>query len=201
MKNYYILYCLILTSLTACVKKNAVSDVPATTTDGEIYIIKKGSHAASGSHFQLLRTSAIQCEVTFDSSAIYQSVNPENQEDVNKLIGFSDCNDEHHQNSARLGWSWNGHAVAIYAYAYVNGERMIRTITDVPVNETVKCSVSVSGDKYFFSVDNNRDSLPRHCTGYSNARYQLYPYFGGDEVAPHDITISIKNLGTSDDVD
>jgi hypothetical protein len=24
--------------------------------------------------------------------------------------------------------------------------------------------------------------------------YQLYPYFGGDETAPHDINIWIKNL-------
>src|SRR5688500_4802621 len=120
MKNRLILYCLIIVSLTACVKGNQLTDEPAVVTQGKIYLIQKGSHAASGNNFQLMRSSALQCEVTFDSSAIYQSVNPGNQQDVNKLIGFSDCNNEHHQNSARLGWSWNGHAVALYAYAYVN---------------------------------------------------------------------------------
>jgi hypothetical protein len=35
--------------------------------------------------------------------------------------------------------------------------------------------------------------LPRHCSG-TYRRYRLYPYFGGDEVAPHDITIKITEL-------
>src|SRR5688572_7056131 len=198
MRNRYILYCLIMISLTACVKNEPIAEVQNAKIQGNIYLIKKGSHAASGNNFQLLRTNVIQCEVTFDSSAIYQSVNPENQEDVNKLMGFSDCNDEHHRNSARLGWSWNGHAVALYAYAYTNGERVIKALGDVEVNQPVKCSVSALGDKYFFSVGSTRDSLPRHCNGYNNARYKLYPYFGGDEVAPHDIQIRIRDLATSD---
>jgi hypothetical protein len=192
MKNRYTLYCFLITFLTGCVKKELVIDTAGELTQGTVYVIKKGSHSASGNNFQLLRTSAIHCEVTFDSSAIYQSVNAGNQEDVNKLIGFSDCNDEHHQNSARLGWAWNGDAVALYAYAYVDGQRIIKHLANTPVNQPVKCSVIASGDKYFFLAGSTRDSLTRHCNGYSSARYKLYPYFGGDEVAPHDITIKIK---------
>jgi hypothetical protein len=36
--------------------------------------------------------------------------------------------------------------------------------------------------------------MDRGCSGGSLASYQLYPYFGGDETAPHDITILIDEL-------
>jgi hypothetical protein len=36
--------------------------------------------------------------------------------------------------------------------------------------------------------------LPRHCTGSNYTRYKLFPYFGGDEVAPHRIKIKITEL-------
>jgi hypothetical protein len=47
--------------------------------------------------------------------------------------------------------------------------------------------------EYIFHVDNSTVSLPRHCSDDASG-YKLYPYFGGDEAAPHEITIEIEDL-------
>jgi hypothetical protein len=36
--------------------------------------------------------------------------------------------------------------------------------------------------------------MPRHCTGGVGIAYKLLPYFGGDEVAPQEIRIKIRNI-------
>ena len=191
MKINYLLVGLLITCFSGCSKMGNAVD-PVTTDVVKVYTIKKGSHSADGNSFKLVYTSTLNCEVVFDSSAIYQSRIKGNQQDVNKLIGFSDCGDHHQQNSARLGWSWNGEAVAMYAYAYRNGERVIRYLKSFPLHQSIVCAVSVVGDKYYFSAGSAKDSLNRHCAGYGGVRYKLYPYFGGDETAPHDITIKMK---------
>jgi hypothetical protein len=35
--------------------------------------------------------------------------------------------------------------------------------------------------------------MPRAAATVKAKGYRLYPYFGGDETAPHDITISIRD--------
>ena len=158
------------------------------------YIIQKGNHYSDQSVLQLMNKPAITADVTFDSSAIYKSVDPVNQADVNKLMGFSDCGSEHQQNSARLGWSWNGTALILYAYAYVNSVRVIKTLGPVPLEKPITCSVKAKANYYYFSALSYTDSIPRHCAGYVESGYKLYPYFGGDETAPHDIRIKIYEM-------
>ena len=192
MKIKYIISCLLISLVYGCLEKGNLGD--DTRDDAVTYLIRKGNHSVDGDHFKIFRTNLINCEVVFDSTAAYQSALPENQLDVNKLIGFSDCNSNHHQNSARIGWSWNGKSVSLYAYAYVNGGRVIKPLGDFPLNRSVKCSVAASGDKYYFTAGSATDSISRHCAGYSGTRYKLYPYFGGNEVAPHDVTIRMKEL-------
>jgi hypothetical protein len=159
------------------------------------YIIKKGNHYCEQNQLQLLNASSINASVTFDSSAVYISLQESNQGDVNKLIGFSDCGNDHQQNSARLGWSWNGQNVVIYAYAYVNRERKIKTLGNFNINQAFNCAVSAAGGYYRFEAGNHVDSIPRFCSGDNSYRYKLFPYFGGDEVAPHEMRISIVEGG------
>ena len=190
MKIKYIIFCLLISLVYGCLEKDNLGD--DTGAEAVTYVIRKGNHSVDGDHFKILRTNRINCEVVFDSTAAYQSGLPENQLDVNKLIGFSDCTNNHHQNSARIGWAWNGQAVRLYAYAYVNGERVIKPLGDFPLNRPVTCSVAATGDQYYFSAGTIVDSISRFCASYSGTRYKLYPYFGGNEVAPHDITIRMK---------
>ncbi|MBD0352813.1 MAG: hypothetical protein ICV65_16845, partial [Flavisolibacter sp.] len=44
-----------------------------------------------------------------------------------------------------------------------------------------------------FTINDERTAMPRLSTTPRAKGYLLYPYFGGDEVAPHDVTIRIKS--------
>lgn len=176
-------------------EKDAVVTAPAENplldTKRTEYLIKQGNHFCEQNGPELMIDPVIRATVTFDSSAVYNSQDAVNQDDVNKLIGFSDCNTNHQENSARLGWSWNGKKIAVYAYAYSNKTRIIKTLGTVDVNQSFPCSVTAGAGYYYFKVNNHTDSIARLCTGQSGYRYKLFPYFGGDEVAPHDVRIVI----------
>ncbi|MDB5201723.1 MAG: hypothetical protein JWQ27_1132 [Ferruginibacter sp.] len=131
--------------------------------------------------------------VKFDSSAIYKTLNPVNQYDINKLYGFTEGTDPH-LNSARIGWSWNDHALRLYAYAYKNGERFSKEIAITPLNKEIICKISVAPGQYSFSVDGVTEVLPRAELPVTATGYQLFPYFGGDETAPASIGIFIKEI-------
>jgi len=199
MKTRFYLCVLVLSCLTACSKEDLLKTFSKVSKTGEerTFLIKKDNHSAEGNSMEMLSRNFMNCQVQFDSSAIYESLNTSNQADVNKLFGFSDCDTHHQENSARFGWAWNGKGMVLYAYAYVNRERFIKTLATVSLYQPVNCSIRAEGNQYYFRVNNLVDSLPRHCSDYNGSRYRLYPYFGGDETAPHDISIKIKELGSS----
>lgn len=156
------------------------------------FTIKEGQHS-SGSGFETLTDSVIQFKATFDSSAVYQTVDSKNQMDINKLYGIADCGSHHHQNSARFGWRWLNEKLEIHAYTYANGEREHQFITSVALNKEYTYSLKLEANQYIFQIENKTITMERFCSN-SPAGYKLFPYFGGDETAPHDITISIEDL-------
>lgn len=158
-----------------------------------IYTIPKGAHSSLNSRFKQVKTTKLRFEVTFDKSAIYTCEKAENQADINKLYGLSDCGTHHHVNSARFGWRWLNNRLELLAYAYVDGVRKYEYITSIDLEKPVVCELTLEDNQYRFRVGEKVTILPRACSGSLDA-YQLYPYFGGDEVAPHDIQIKIKDL-------
>ncbi|WP_462255410.1 hypothetical protein [Ferruginibacter sp.] len=48
--------------------------------------------------------------------------------------------------------------------------------------------------EYIFKSGNITVTMPRYVTSAEVKGYQLYPYFGGDETAPAEIYILIKEL-------
>ena len=178
----------------SCEKEGIVTtppENPRLNTKATTYLIRQGSHFCEQNAAELMIDPVIHATVTFDSSAIYTSQDAVNQGDVNKLIGFSDCGTNHQENSARLGWSWNGKKVVVYAYAYINKIRTIKTLGTVDINQSFPCSVKAGTDYYYFTVNNRTDSMTRFCTGQTGYRYKLFPYFGGDEAAPHDVRVVV----------
>jgi hypothetical protein len=128
----------------------------------------------------------------FDSSAIYQAAAPENQYDINKLYGFSD-NDAPHQNfSARFGWRWSDGALRLFAYTYNNGVRHEQELGTLAIGGEANCSIKLQPEVYVFTFNGKSVSMPRQSTTVTAKGYQLYPYFGGDEPAPHNIRILIR---------
>jgi len=157
------------------------------------FTIRQGQHYCDQNGLKSVRTSEMRFIVKFDKSAIYQTVVPENQYDINKLWGFTEgINNQY--NSARIGWSWNNNALRLYGYVHANGIRHFQEITSVTIGSDIPCSIKPAGSTYLFTVNGVSVSLPRGPSTAQANGYQQYPYFGGDETAPHLITIMVKSL-------
>ena len=187
-----ILPALSITVLVSC-QGTIISPVPVLPEAQTIvYKINKGKHSIDAP-FVYRTISVLKFEATFDASAIYQTRNLDNQADINKLYGLSDCRTDHHSNSARFGWRWYSNQLEIHAYTYLNKVRQSRLVGVVELNKAYRYQIQLLDNKYVFTLNDKVIELPRHCTG-NGEGYQLYPYFGGDETAPHDIKIAIKEL-------
>lgn len=181
-----------LLCFSSCEYIKAVDEVVAPDKNKTLYMIKKGEHATN-SFIKKIEGDAMGYEVTFDSSAVYQTVNPENQGDINKLFGTSDCGTQHHMNSARFGWRWFNGRLEIHAYTYANGQRHSKLVSTVEIGKPYTYEIKFEADQYVFKLNDVRVAMPRNCSGAIDG-YMLFPYFGGDELAPHDITITLNHL-------
>ncbi len=164
------------------------------------YTIGAGNHFCDGLHVNTLSKDHLDFVAVFNETAIYDLHN-KNQNDINKLYGFSDCNSEVGENSARFGWRWlvKENKIEILAYIHKNGK--IVFIDDKPIHmgyanfgEEGSYSIYVVGDSYNFNYNGNLVVVEhqRGCNEQRAIRTILYPYFGGDETAPHTINIRIK---------
>ena len=158
------------------------------------YIINQGQQYCNRSTYQPVQYDSLSFLVKFDSSAIYQTTNPANQDDINKLFGFSDNNAPHQQYSARFGWRWSNNALRLFGYNYNNGVRSSKELGIIDIGTENSCSIKVSGSNYIFTLNGNSVTMPRESKTVKAEGYKLYPYFGGDELAPHTISIWIKEL-------
>lgn len=161
----------------------------------KVYQIKSGTHGPKIPKISSLQSETLMFSAIFDESAIYTTSLEENQADINKLMGFADCNSKHHENSARFGWRWYEGQLEIHAYCYVNGERVNTIIGTVPLHEKVDYLIHLSDSQYVFQLGNEEPVIiTRGNVCNIGIYYMLYPYFGGDEVAPHDINIQIQQV-------
>jgi hypothetical protein len=204
MKNPILCLAVSLILLSGCQKDadTFIENLPDNSADAVTsfsgftrYTIVKGEHYASNNAYQAIETSELTFLVRFDSTAIYQSQTAENQYDINKLYGFSDNNALHHSYSARFGWSWNRGALRLYGYVYNDGKVSSKELAAVPIGKEVRCAIKITTSTYAFYVnDQLAATLDRKATTSKASGYLLYPYFGGDEVAPHNMNIWIKEL-------
>jgi hypothetical protein len=158
------------------------------------YTIKTGEQYCDLNAIAKGEYSELKFTAKFDSSAIYKTIVPSNQGDINKLFGFSDNNMQHHQFSARFGWNWDNSKLNLFAYTYNNGVREHKLLGSVALGAEANCSIKVIGDKYVFTLNSTVVEMPRASTTPKGVGYKLYPYFGGDELAPHEIRIFIKEV-------
>ena len=152
--------------------------------------IKKGKHR-SGYRYYADRRDYIEFDVIFDESAIYKSKSPSNQADVNKLYGMSDCGRGHMEYSIRFGWRYFNDSLQILWFKHTAGEFTFDVIKEINTDQIYTCSLEITEDHYILGVYGHHAITDRTCMQ-NYKRYYLYPYFGGDETAPHDIVIRIK---------
>lgn len=160
------------------------------------YTIPAGEHHSDKNFIRAVLLNRMVFKVTFNSSGIYTAAefqDPLNIHDINMLYGFAE-NGSHKYNSARIGWTFVDGQLRLFGYAYVKGVRKTVEITSIPLAnafQEINCSITLTGSNYTFVANGISKTLPRGTNTSISLGYQLYPYFGGDEVAPHDITIQI----------
>ena len=182
--------------INGCSKEKTIAVNPPVIVPAEEiftqYNIAAGEHYCDKTTIKPVAISQMLFKVKFDSSAIYTTVDPLNQYDINKLYGFTEGQDPH-VNSARIGWAFNDGKLRLYAYAYKNQQRLSQEISTINIGEVINCAIKFDSLNYIFIVKDREVKLSRALAGITAQGYQLFPYFGGDEVAPHPIRIFIKD--------
>lgn len=157
--------------------------------------IYKGLHYAFPPILGASFKNTFAWRVNFNNSAIYNLQN-ENQWDINKLIGIRLHPFSNHTTSFRFGWLYNINTqkIDIYAYYYIKGNRNYELLTSISVNEDLwlkiecleKGGVKLTANNISWS--NIGESLTYRLKYFSGF------YFGGNEVAPHTISVNIQRL-------
>ncbi len=200
MKNTYFIAIAILVCFTACEKaieepiKQTPPDSTPTKPTAIMYTIFKGQQFSNKNGFATVNVTTLKFKAKFDSSAMYQTTNPENQGDINKLYGFADNNAQHHSFSARFGWRWFNNQLEIFAYVYNNGILSYKKVGNATIAQEQLYTIKITDGNYVFMMGEQTQTMPRNSTTPTGQGYKLYPYFGGDELAPQDITILIEEL-------
>ena len=163
--------------------------------DIETYTVPKGEHA---SDFPLVKKGKeIYVEVFFDESCKYDP-QPEGMSGWNKLIGLMPNFSDIHTNSARWVWRYNHESgeIDLAAYMYVNGERIIEYLFSTPLDIWtdlyIGYSKSMTKWMFFTGVSESIGLWYRVDEFKDKDFWWLGLYFGGNSVAPHDVTVRYR---------
>lgn len=134
--------------------------------------------------------------VKFYESCRYDLGN-DDQYDTNKLIGIGYL-PGHHKDSARFGWRYwtERKEIELSAYCYVNGRRDIRHVCFCEIGKEYRLRLQVLATCYYFDA---YEPTAIKAAGIitvehfheKKLKYRLGPYFGGNQVAPHEMKIQI----------
>jgi hypothetical protein len=118
------------------------------------FVTRKGDHYAYPRIVESLQNRTLAFDAMFNETAVYNFGDAALQSNKNKLLGFSDCNSLHHENSARFAWQWFNERLEIYAYCYANGERIEKFVGVVDLNEYNHYRIEIKEDQYAFILNN-----------------------------------------------
>ena len=160
-----------------------------------VYTIPEGEHS-SGNFINHPDNSRIEFNFMLDESAIYYTEIPENQSDVNKIYGMSDFGVRHQKYSIRLGWRYIRGEIQLCWLRHEEGRHSSGTIRTIEIDEIYNAVINITTFYYQIVINNDTTLVRRRPEGNWGLirRYYLHPYFGGNEYAPHDIIIRIKDL-------
>lgn len=186
--RYHLFLCFCLMLFLGC-----DATIPLDPTTGfEVFTIQKGNQNSVVRN-EDFTSQGIEVTVIFDESAIYTFEDANDQSDINKLIGFSDCDRFHQLESARIGWRWFNDELQILTYVYNDGDLSFKLMGSVPLNTTIALSIVIQDDHYVFSGDQlSTLTIPRASDCSDGVNYWLWPFFGGNQSAPQEVTIQVK---------
>ena len=188
---FIIVYSLLIILFAACVPEFLLRDP-------DWVVLKAGAHEPfpRRNETTLIKPRLIYATVTFDSSCIYDVGS--NQQDWNKLIGFGfvGAKDQkiglppHRIDGVRIGWRWNPQSqrIELGSYTYIRGALSSKKLDEVKVNEPIDVSIKVDYNKKTYTV------MDKEVISFVHDKTIVLKtgvYFGGQEVAPHDMRIKI----------
>jgi hypothetical protein len=163
-----------------------------------IYTIQKGSHRSTWLPKFTLSTS-IGFSFKFLCDPSYILDNKSDQEDTNKIFGISDSW-YHRRHSVRVGWRYDDklQKSILCVYSYRDGEHYVEDLGEIEQDVDTYIRIKINKNYYkvdtleapFFSIPKKTIVVPR-TSKWCGPRYQLFPYFGGQQVAPKQFKIEI----------
>lgn len=162
-----------------------------------IYEFQKGNHRSNRFKIGFTFLNKLEFEAKFHPSCLYDLESVDNY-DANKLFGFS-ADFHHHWNSARIGWRCtNGKDIEVLTYTYVRKKRRNPEILGVVrPGDTFRCKIikDPHAIHYHFQNENYKNSITEDTHYYTFLfKYLLYPYFGGNMTAPHNMQLDLKRI-------
>jgi hypothetical protein len=164
------------------------------------YTIRAGYHSTTGSDFTYCPGKrTLRFRVNFSPQCIYDLGNV-NQWDINKLCGLSQG--PHQIDSARFGWRWllAEKKIEVLSYCYVASVRVpAQRICLLDPRQVAAFKLVVQDNVYIFQYLSSKGAVlsevrqSRQRSRLESTTYKLFPYFGGDEVAPHTMTIAMQD--------
>jgi hypothetical protein len=166
------------------------------------YLIKKGNHYASMSIFEKIggigwNIRTLSMRFVFRQECWWAPARNQDDYDLNKLAGIG-FGTNHHNNSVRLAWVpdfENQGMIKVFGYTYDEkkvGQKFSMTfIKSVHVLDTITGKIESRDGNYYITVNEvtiqmeNVNSDPNLC-------FRLFPYFGGNNTAPHDMVIELE---------
>lgn len=166
------------------------------------YVIEEGDHFSNhGFHIGLTFKNRIRFKAKFDSSCVYDLKDKHGYDhnyDINKLFGFSTTYN-HHNQSGRVGWRClDNKTIQLVTYTYNNHHRLPESILGtVNVGDEFECSIEDIETDYIYTLKYNGETVVTRTPKQPDKvlfKYLLWPYFGGNNPAPHKMTIYIERM-------
>jgi hypothetical protein len=166
------------------------------------YTIKKGSHSSGFRFCPVVNKKQMSVLVKFDVSCRYE-LQGEDQKDWNKLFGWSYL--RHQDNSVRVVWRYNENRndIEVAPYLHSRGKIIFPNESQI-ICIAIDCFTCIdlidTGDQYLVITDMGLGDNTEVCSSMMPLNgirkfpvgYKLYPYFGGNQTAPHDINIFME---------
>jgi len=157
------------------------------------YLIKKGKHFASGLHFGFhCNKKVYDRTISFSKECWWKTPRNNDDYDINKLCGFS--YGFHQKNSLRIGWIpdfKNKNQIILFAYWHNNSsQHFFKYLTSIPTETQFDVEIVCGKKKAYFKINKKITSIAFKKPSFTLG-YYLYPYFGGNNTAPNNMTIKI----------
>lgn len=151
------------------------------------YLIPEGWHYSIHLPRPYFGKKVFRYEFEFTEDCIYDLPGTKDDDDVNKLGGFSFGYHKHH--SIRIGWVYNlkTQEIDLYWYVYEDGFRRFKKFDSCKIKERKVVDLILTPDaQTFIMKSNNVDVIVPYRFPDTLVGYYLAPYFGGNIPAQHD---------------